>query len=1143
MRLVCTFVLFSALVFGQSFQGSLRGRVTDPKDAVIPVAKITLVEDATSLSSTTVTNDRGEYSFPALNPSTYTLSVEAPGFKKMDLKGIVIATQTAVTRDAQLQIGQVTETIDVTSEAELLATSEASTGSVIDRDKLEDLPNLGRNPFILARLSEGVVWAGNPKFDRMEDQTGSSQISIAGGPVQANNYTLDGISISDSTNRAVIIPDQESVGEMKVQANTYDASMGRTGGGVFNTTLRSGQNRMHGSLFGALRETGWLANNFFSNRAGLPIALSTFKNYGDSLGGPVRIPKVYDGRNKTFFFVTTEGYRQFDGNSATLSVPTALEKTGDFSQSLFKSSTGAVSQWLMYDPKSTNLTTGARTPFANNIIPASMLSPIGLKLASYYPNPTSLASAYGAPNYTYSISTQDRADQGTFKLDHEFRPWLKGSVSYLHYGSQEPSNQTFPGSIATPGQTVIYRHVDATQANATATLSPTTVLTARFGFNRFPDYEPKFSKGFSLQTLGFSPSVDALTPANPDFPSITTGEMAAYGGGTTSWTVYHSTSFNTEIAKFMGKHSVKAGFEWRTIADATQTATGPSSFAFASGFTSQSAAKSVTGTGGGLASMLLGYPGSGTASGGSITLGTKYNDFVHYTAFFIQDDYRVTPKLTVNIGFRGEHESNLAESANKYFIDADLTKANPLQASIPGLTLLGQTRYAGVGGNPNHSGNPLGLKLGPRIGFAYSANSKTVIRGGYGIFWVPQSFSASDATGYSQTTNIVGSTNGGYTPATTLANPYPNGLLQPSGNTLGAAGAIGQAIGVTDPGARSAGYVEQMSLDFQRQIDKKTSVQAGYIGSHTLDQPFTLNLNQLNPGYFALGASGLNKTVTNPFYGFAPSTVSLGSSATIAQSSLLLPYPEYTNVNLTTPMGRATYYAFYVKGSRRLTSGLTVGATYTWSRAMGLSTTVQNYDAPIIPQAWARLSSDQPNSYSMSMSYTLPFGKGQKFLSGGPKALDFLIGGWSIQGSQLIHSGTPLQVTQGTNANTGCNGCTQLPTATGTSAQTSGSVDDRINNWVNPAAFTVTPAYAFGNVSPRITVYSPPLFNIDASMFKTVTIKEHYKFQFRAEALNLTNTVLFANPTLNVNSPSTFGVITSQTNFPRMLQLGARITF
>jgi len=1140
MRLLCTFAILSTMAFtqmawGQAFQGSLRGRVTDPKDAVVPLAKVTAVEDATSVSSSSVTNGQGEYSFPALQPSTYTLIVEAPGFKKLEKKDIIVPTQTAVTADAVLQLGQVTETINVTAEAELLDTSEASNGSVIDREKLEDIPNLGRDPFMLARLSEGVVWTGNPKFDRMEDQSGQSSMSIAGGPTAGNNYTLDGISITDSTNRAVIIPDQDSVGEMKVQANTYDASMGRTGGGVFNATLRSGQNRMHGAAFGLLRAQPLLANTFFSNKAGLPIEQQPFKNYGDSLGGPVRIPKIYDGRNKTFFFVTTEGYRQFDAIASTSQVPTAAERTGDFSQSLYKASASATPvQWTMYDPLSTNLSTGVRTPFPNNVIPASIISPIGRNIASYFPLPTSAPATYGASDYTVSLRTQDRADQGTFKLDEAPASWLKLSGSYLHYGSQEPSNQTWPGSIATPGQTTIYRHVDSSQGNATITLNPTTVATIRFGYNRFPDFDPQFSKGFKLTTLGFPAAVDALTPGSPDFPAISTGEFTSFGGGTASWTVQFSTNFNAEVTKFIGKHSIKAGGDYRALHDASSTALGPSSFSFSSGFTSQTPVKTVTGTGGGLATMLLGYPG------GSVTTGSFFNDFVHYESFFIQDDYRVTPKLTVNFGFRGEHETNVAEENNKYLIDANLSAVNPLQASVPSLTLFGQARYAGVNGNPTHAGNPLAIKAGPRFGFAYSMNSKTVFRGGYGIFWIPQSFGAQNATGYSQSTSIVTSTNNNYTPISSLTNPYPNGLTPLAGNTLGGLAAIGSGITATDPANRSAGYVEQMSFDVQRQITSNIALKAGYIGSHTLDRPYSLSLNQLNPGYFALGSSGLSKVVSNPFYGFAPNTTSLGTSTTLAESSLLVQYPEYSSVSLSSPMGRATYYSFYAKGDWRLKYGLILGFTYTWSRNMSLGTP-ENYDAPIVAQAWGRAGTDQPNSYSQSFTYQLPFGKGQMFLKNN-KVLDYIVGGWSVQSQAIIHSGTPLGVSQ-TNSNTGCNGCGQYPTATGVNAQSPGSVDARLYNWFNTAAFSITPAFTFGNVNPSLTVYSPPLFNFDASMFKTVTVKEHYKVQFRCEVLNVTNTVLFGSPATNISTASTFGTITSQTNFPRLVSLGARITF
>lgn len=1143
MRRLCTLVIFSALsfsqmVWGQAFQGSLRGRVTDPKDAVVPLAKVTLVDDATSISSSTVTNDQGQYSFPVLNPSTYTLVVEAPGFKKMEQKGIVIIPETANTRDAKLDIGQVTETVNVTAEAELLNVSEASTGTDIDRQKMEDLPNLGRDPFMLARLSEGVVWTGNPKFDRMEDQSGQAQMSLAGGPSGTNNYTLDGVSITDSTNRAVILPDMESVQEMKVQANTYDASMGRTGGGTFNAVLRSGQNRMHGSLFGIIRETSWLANDFFSNKAGIPIEYQPFKNYGDSLGGPIRIPKIYDGRNKTFFFVTTEGYRDWDAASVLESVPTALERTGDFSQSLSTLKTGA--QQIMYDPQTTNLTTGARTPFPNNVIPQSRISQIGLNLASYYPLPNETATYYGAPNWASAVRTQDRADQGTFKVDHEFFPWLKASASYIHYGSTEPSNEVWPWSIATPGQNIIYRHVDGFQSNAVATLNPTTVLTVRFGQNRFPDFEPNISNGFHLTELGFPAAVDALTPQYPDFPSISDGEFTSFGGGTASWTVYHSQSVNAEVAKFKGKHSVKGGMEYRLIADTSFTSEGPSSFSFSSGFTSQTPTKTVNGTGGGLASMLLGDP-----SGGSITVGQKFNDFVHYWGFFIQDDYRITPKLTINYGFRGEHEGNVQESNNKLLVDANLSATNPLQASVPSLTLKGSAEFAGVNGNPTYAGNPFGVKAGPRIGFAYSLNPKTVFRGGFGIFWVPSSFSATSTTGYSQATSIITSTNNNYTPSANLLNPYPNGLTPIAGNTLGGLTAIGSSISTTDPANRSPGYVEQYSFDVQRQTSKNTSIQVGYIGSHTLDRPFSVSLNQLNPSYFALGSSGLSKVVANPFYGVAgvPTTVTLGSSTTLSESNLLTPYPEYSGVTLTTNMGHSIYYAGYAKGTWRAKYGLTLNATYTWSRLMTLGAP-QNYDAPIFQQSWERGGTDQPNSFSMSYQYLLPVGKGQMFLKNSNKFEDWFLGGWQIQSQFLIHSGTPLSVSQ-TNANTGCNGCGQLPNATGTmSAQSSGSIDQRaVYGWLNLGAFSAAPAYTFGNLNPILNVYSPSLFNMDASMFKTVTVREHYKVQFRAEALNLTNTVLFGSPSTNINSPGTFGLITSQTNFPRLFQISVRITF
>ncbi len=399
-----------------------------------------MTDEATGVARATVTNTGGEYSFTAVNPSTYTITVETPGFKKLDKKGLVVNTQAFVLVDMKLEVGDVTQSVNVTEEVPLMETENASTGQVIDGQKLADLPNMGRNPFYEGvKLSQGVTPGGDPKFNRMEDQSGSSTISIAGGPVAGNNYLLDGIPITDSQNRAVIIPSIEAVQEVKLQINTYDAEVGRTGGGTFNLYLKSGTNQLHGAVFGYSWPQAMLANTYFADAGGRtasgqmkqPIANQPFYNYGAAIGGPVVIPKVYNGKNKTFFWFSGESYRQTEAATASETVPTALEKVGNFSKSF--TSKGALQQ--MYYPNAD----GTRSPFPNNIIPTSQLSPVGLALASYYPNPSQAPAYYGAPDDPVTAVIYDRADQFTSKLDQQITSWWRGSISYLHYGSREES--------------------------------------------------------------------------------------------------------------------------------------------------------------------------------------------------------------------------------------------------------------------------------------------------------------------------------------------------------------------------------------------------------------------------------------------------------------------------------------------------------------------------------------------------------------------------------------------------------------------------------------------------------------------------------------------------------------------------------
>lgn len=1124
MRLFLLTVFCAAAALAQSFHGSLRGQILDPGGQAVPVAKVTLIDEGTSTQRATITSDQGEFTFASVTPSTYTVLAEAPGFKRSERKGITVSTQAALTIDFKLELGQVTEQVNVTEEVPALETANASTGQVIDRQKLIDLPNLGRNPFMLSKLAENVVQVGNPKFNRMQDQSGSSQISIAGGPVRGNNYTLDGISITDSTNRAVIIPSVEAVQEVKVQANTYDAEMGRTGGGTFNTFLRSGSNQVHGSAFGYIRETPWLANNFYSNRAGTPRINQPFRNYGGSIGGPIRIPKVYDGRNKTFFWITGEAYRQTESAGTRLSVPTAAERRGDFSQSLSRAGNGLQ---LVYDPLTT-LPDGTRTPFAGNVIPANRLSTPGRNIASYYPLPNAPARFYSDLNFDATIGAYNRADQTTWKADHQLFSWWRASASYLHYGSIEPGNAWW-GSLASPNQAVLYRKVDATQVNSTLTPSPTLVIAVRYGFNRFPNFSAPTSLGFDLKTLGLPSSLAAITKYTA-FPAITMSDVGSFGGGTTSQSVLHSKSFNTTASKFMGKHSLKFGFDWRTLNNDGAPGIGPSAFSFSDIFTRSVPQRTVQGTGASLATLLLGYP-----TGGSMTVATNFYNYARYAAGFVQDDFRVTSKLTLNFGVRYERENGPADRNNNFITGFDTKVASPLQATVPDPKIFGGVHFAGVNGNGRNAGNPNLHKLSPRIGFAYSKDAKTAIRGGYGIFWAPLPFSFQSTIGYSQSTPVVASFDNNFTPAATLENPYPTGLVTPVGNSGGLSTGIGQALSLPDGNARS-GYVQQFSFDIQRQLPAGFVLASGYVGSKSLQLAQDgRNINQLSPEFLSLG-SALNQSVPNPMFNRGGLLNVAGS--VISRSQLLRPFPQFTSVTLNnSDTNRAMYHSVYVKAQRRFAQGMTIIATYTRSQNMDsaygttgntFSGTVagpQNAYAP--EQEYGLSSVHSPNRLSMAVTYELPLWKTNRYL-----------GGWSFNAISVMQSGYPLTITQ-PNDNSVIGASHMRPNGTGLSAVVDKPFAQRLDGWINPAAFAQAPQFTFGNVSRTNPLRGPGQINWDVSIFKTFTLTERLKAQFRAEALNFTNTPMFNGPNTTFTSPQ-FGLISSQANFSRLIQLGVR---
>jgi trimeric autotransporter adhesin len=1134
----------TATAHAQSYYGSLRGAVLDPNGGAVANSKITMTDQATGEARSALSTSSGEFVYSEVVPATYSIAVEAPGFKKFERKGINVGTQQQISIDVKLEVGQVSESVQVTEEAPLVETANASQGQVLDNQKITELPNLGRNPFMLSKLVETVVPVGNPAYNRMEDQSGSSQISIAGGPVRGNNYLIDGVPITDADNRAIIIPSLEAVQEVKVQANTYDAEMARTGGGMFNTLMKSGANAYHGSLYGHIRRTDWDANSFFNNAVGAPITPEPNQTWGASFGGRVWIPKLYDGKNKTFFYLGYEHYDDTQSASELFAEPTALEKTGNFSQSL----TSGGAPLIIYNPMSAP-NGGTRTPFAGNIIPQSVISPVGLAIANNFQPAQTAPAYYGANDLTGSAQLPDRAAQMTGKLDEDFTSWWRASVSYLRYFSLEAGNTWFP-TPSTPDGWRLLRRVDTTQLNNLITINPTTVVTVRYGFNRFPNYSYTVSQGYNLASLGFSPSfVSQINPTLAQFPYISMSNLSVLGvSDNNSFYTLASDNFGTNVAKYIGRHTLKMGFDYRRIKAAGNDANNAEGNYSFNGIFSKSTPTSGGAGGADLADLLLGYPSSGAAY-----TSTKLTDIANYYGLYLQDDFRVSSKLTVNLGLRWEHEPGLYEQNNGMVVNFNGAATNPLAANVTGISPKGEVIYAGTNGAGNTVGNPYYSKWGPRFGAAYSVNSKTVIRAGYGIFFAPQFAIGSPiaTVGYNQSTTYIASTNNNQTPAGSLLNPFPSGISQPVGDSLGTSTGIGASFNLVDPHARSP-YVEQYSFDIQRQLPFGIAAEVGFVGSkssHLTLGSTSLNGNALNPALLSMG-SALTQSVANPFYGHGGTGI-IGT-ATVQESQLLLPYPTYGTIGYQfNDNDKARYESMVAKVQKSYGYGLTLLSSFTWSRNWdesggGAGNTLNGGSAgPQNPYnlaaEYAFSNIDTPFRWATSVSYDLPFGTGKHYLTNG-RVVNYIAGGWVMNAVSIFQTGFPLQITQATNYNSSFGYATQRPNATGVSPITTGSLEARLNDYINPAAFSTAPEYTFGNVGRTIDVRGPGQVNWDLGLFKNVLIKETVKAQFRFEALNATNTPLFYGPNVSYGS-STFGKITSQANFSRELQMALRFSF
>ena len=1078
--------------------GAVRGTVKDPQGATIRGAEVTLTNVDTKVAHSITSNDSGAFLFGAVDPGTYTVKVAISGFKTYEQTGIIVTLGNTQTADAMLPIADAAgETVEVTAESVTLNTANASAAQIFSEQQIQDLPSLGRNPFMFATLAANVVTLGDPRYVRAEDSTGSSQVSLSGAPSGSNSYEVDGIPVSTSSGGETFVVSPDAVSNAKVSADTFDAQIGRSGGGVFATSFKSGSAQYHGTLYGETRQTPWSANTY-GNKGATPSDETYL--YSGAFGGPIPFAKKNRWLKDTFFWVTEEGYRQGQPNTGTNNyyVPTAAERTGDFSayapaNGSTTSCTGTTGAgggtcFIVYDPTSLTGTAAAGNlsrlsylqEYGTNKIPTAQINPIGSFVANAFQAPSN-TNLYGATSNANACGTytnwclpsqaiKTRSDEYIGKLEHTFAPWWTSSASYLHDAVQEPDIDFHldPAPIGTQyagGSTKLIRYFDATSLYNTFTVTPTTLLTVGYGFNRYYSASVPYSTGFNAGTgfggTGF-PTGLTSNMASQTFPTFTLSNLsnaAPLGGSFSGPGIQASHNFVATLSKTIGKHDVRVGYVWRGFSYYTSPQTGS---AGAYTFTGQNTSLPSPTAGGSssssngvlaIADLLVGQPASATMQ---INQGPFYNRET-YNSIFVQDDFRITPKLTLNLGLRYELEEGQYEASNKYNVGFDPTVTSTYAGNSGTVTTKGGLDFAGVNKAPVHCCDNGKNHFSPRIGAAYQLNNKTVMHTGYGIFFAPVGINTAATQGYSQTTTYApGNTTSALAVGSAgyLSSPFSGGtaLLQPSGNTLGALTGIGNTLGTVALFNRKYPSVQQYMLDVQQQLPYDIIMTISYIGAHGTHFINTENINQAPDSVLSSAIStgtNLAVKVANPLYttsklnGIYPATGVL-TNATYAQGQFGLPYPQFTTITAQVANGNSSYNSLAVKGEKRLSKGLTVLATYTWSANWdSIWTTGSQVYQTFGPQdiyntkaEVARSINSVPNRVTMAITDQLPFGKGHMFL-GHPTgfvghAVDTLIGGWELNYEQIIQNGVPMSIIQtdlssGTYGTTGLGGTYQRP--------------------------------------------------------------------------------------------------------------------
>ncbi|MBZ5581009.1 MAG: TonB-dependent receptor [Acidobacteriia bacterium] len=1148
------FALFLATegLFGQEYRGSLSGRVLDPSGAAVPGAHLTLTNTATNVRLMTDTNAEGNYTIPYLQPGMYSLHVEQPGFKAFERSPIEVRANQALQVDAKLDLGSSTETVNVQAETPLLDAASASVGQTIDSRRLEELPVRQGVPWHLIALSAGVISTATNTLDENPYDGTVTWYSVTGASATANLLSIDGAAGGQFNGSPSFTPPQEAVGELQVMTSNYTATQGFTQGGNMNVSLKSGTNAPHGSVYWYGGGNGSLiANQYFNVVRGLPKSPSgPYFRRGFAIGGPVYIPKIHDGRNQTFFFISYEGIHRTQVLTQSLTVPTVPERSGDFSALLPLGST-----YQLYDPFSRQPAANGRvssTPLAGNFVPKNRQDAIGMGLLKYWPSPNQAGQPDGSLNFYCNNSGQSNQYWGmTLRLDHNF------GARHRVYGTMYRSDRI------NQDYNIFQNDVSGDSWNAKPRgglvdyvfmVSPSLIVDSRLGFDDNDLHIDALGPAvlnWTYAANGFPAYMDSLVdPQIKRMPGFNpSGIQGAPPGAALSFNVRMSYTPSVHFTKTRGAHTMNFG--WDAIVRRVNNyapgiaATGSYNFngTYLAGPLDNSPQASI---GPGLAQMEYGLP---TSSSMNRVPSSASQSVSH--AFFLQDDWRVNQKLTVNLGLRYEHWGPTAERFDRATAGWDPNASLPIAAQAQAAYLLNPTPevsqlpvhgglvFAGAGGLGHSLGSGVNDWM-PRIGIAYSLNDKTVIHTGYGIFYGPLglAYQSVRQDGFSRTTTANASLDNGLTYPSPLSNPFPTGVLEPVGAGLGPMTNAGNSITVYVMNPKGL-YAQRWEFNVQRELPWRMVVTAGYNGSRQTRLSTSRNLDALANIYLSRSPvrdqatiDYLSRNIANPFKGLIPGA-SLGTNSTVARSQLLIPYPQFTGVSFDTQQGYGWYHGLSLTAEKRMSKGFTVQGSYTWSKAMEASSFLNGGDS--LPTEMIS-SVDRPHYLALSSIYELPIGRGRALLGNTSRAVDILAGGWQLEAMYRFQSGPPIGFSNAL-LNSSC-----------TWRDITLPADKRSwSHWFNTGCFVTASNQQLSSnlvtMPSRFSWLRADSLNVaDFSAIKRFRFTERANLEFKIEFMNALNRVWLGSPTTSPTSGS-FGIINAEQSAPRRVYWSGHVNF